>query len=126
MNSEATAHYFRCDTDCEMWIMGMQNVVTMLTSKNLWMHAFYILTNHLHRYFTREKLQSHRTIRELVIEHVKYIWEMAPDVRDKTSVYTFILSRNHISRSAIHKVLQELSHEGKIILNRGKLSAFEV
>lgn len=126
MHSDNTAHYFRCDTDCEMWVMSMQNMVTMLTSKNLWMHAFYILTNHLHCYFSREKLQSHRTIRELVIEHVKYIWEMAPDVRDKTSVYTFILSRNHISRSAIHKVLQELAHEGKIILNRGKLSVFDV
>ncbi|KAE9797799.1 transcriptional regulator, partial [Escherichia coli] len=36
--------------------------------------------------------------------------------------YTFILTRNHISRSAIHKVLQELVNDGKIILNRGKLS----
>lgn len=90
--------------------------------QNLWKQAFDILTHHLQRYFQREALQSHRTIREQIIEHVKYIWSMEPEVREKTSVYTFILTRNHISRSAIHKVLQELVNDGKITLNRGKLS----
>ncbi|WP_368732221.1 hypothetical protein [Serratia marcescens] len=36
-----------------------------------------------------------------------------------------MLSRNHISRSAIHKVLQEMVNEGKLMLNRGKLVAFQ-
>lgn len=125
MRSETTSHYFRCDTHCEMWVMSMTNMNALLTEKNLWMHAYDILTHHLNLYFAREKLQSHRTIRELVIEHVKYIWDMAPEIRDKTSVYTFILNRNHISRSTIHKVLQELTHEGKLILKRGKLSSFD-
>ncbi|WP_244202428.1 helix-turn-helix domain-containing protein [Buttiauxella warmboldiae] len=124
MRNDVMSHYLRCDTDCEMWVMSSGNANEMLTSKNLWMHAFDILTNHLQRYFQRENLRSHKTIREIVIEHVKHIWSMDPEIRDKTSVYTFILSRNHISRSAIHKVLQELANEGKLTLNRGKLSAF--
>ena len=122
MRTEVAGHYLRCDTDCEMWAMSVQNADLLFTTKNLWKQAFDILTHHLQRYFQREALQSHRTIREQIIEHVKYIWAMEPGVREKTSVYTFILTRNHISRSAIHKVLQELVNDGKIILNRGKLS----
>ncbi|EGT0639212.1 MULTISPECIES: helix-turn-helix domain-containing protein [Citrobacter] len=122
MRTEVAGHYLRCDTDCEMWAMSVQNADHMFTAKNLWKQAFDILTHHLQRYFQREALQSHRTIREQIIEHVKYIWSMEPEVREKTSVYTFILTRNHISRSAIHKVLQELVNDGKITLNRGKLS----
>lgn len=124
MRTEVAGHYLRCDTDCEMWAMSVQNADLLFTAKNLWKQVFDILTHHLQRYFQRETLQSHRTIRELIIEHVKFIWAMAPDVREKTSVYTFILTRNHISRSAIHKVLQELVSDGKIILNRGKLSSY--
>lgn len=121
MRTEVAGHYLRCDTDCEMWAMSVQNADHLFTAKNLWKQAFDILTHHLQRYFQREALQSHRTIREQIIEHVKYIWAMEPEVREKTSVYTFILTRNHISRSAIHKVLQELVNDGKITLNRGKL-----
>jgi CRP-like cAMP-binding protein len=124
MRNDVMSHYLRCDTDCEMWVMNAANANEMLSKKNLWIHAFDILTNHLQRYFQRENLRSHKTIREIVTEHVKHIWSMDQEIRDKTSIYTFILSRNHISRSAIHKVLQELVNEGKLTLNRGKLSSF--
>jgi CRP-like cAMP-binding protein len=124
MRNDVMSHYLRCDTDCEMWVMSSANANEMLTRKSLWMHAFDILTNHLQRYFQRENMRSHKTIREIVIEHVKHIWSLEPEIREKTSVYTFILSRNHISRSAIHKVLQELVNEGKLTLNRGKLASF--
>jgi len=126
MRNDVMSHYLRCDTDCEMWVMNATNANEMLTRKKLWMHAFDILTNHLQRYFQRENLRSHKTIREIVIEHVKHIWSLEPDVREKTSVYTFILSRNHISRSAIHKVLQELVNEEKLTLNRGKLATLNL
>lgn len=124
MRNDVMSHYLRCDTDCEMWVMNSANANEMLSKKNLWIHAFDILTNHLQRYFQRENLRSHKTIREIVTEHVKHIWSLDHEIREKTSVYTFILSRNHISRSAIHKVLQELVNEGKLTLNRGKLSSF--
>lgn len=126
MRNDVMSHYLRCDTDCEMWVMNATNANEMLTRKNLWMHAFDILTNHLQRYFQRENLRSHKTIREIVIEHVKHIWSLEPEVREKTSVYTFILSRNHISRSAIHKVLQDLVNEEKLTLNRGKLATLNL
>lgn len=123
MRSEVASHYLRCDSDCEMWVMSTANANELLTKKSLWIHAFDILTSHLQRYFQRENMRSHKTIREIVTEHVKHIWSLEPEIREKTSVYTFILSRNHISRSAIHKVLQELVNEGKLSLNRGKLAS---
>jgi CRP-like cAMP-binding protein len=126
MRNDVMSHYLRCDTDCEMWVMSAGNANDMLTKKNMWKHAFDILTNHLQRYFQRENMRSHKTIREIVVEHVKHIWSLDPDIREKTSVYTFILSRNHISRSAIHKVLQELVNEEKLTLNRGKLSSLNL
>ncbi|MEW7312175.1 helix-turn-helix domain-containing protein [Buttiauxella gaviniae] len=124
MRNDVMSHYLRCDTDCEMWVMSANNANEMFNKRNLWQYAFNILTNHLHRYFQRENMRSHKTIREIVTEHVKHIWSLDPEIREKTSVYTFILSRNLISRSAIHKVLQELVNEGKLTLNRGKLSSF--
>ncbi len=126
MRNDVMSHYLRCDTDCEMWVMNAGNANDMLTRKNMWKHAFDILTNHLQRYFQRENMRSHKTIREIVVEHVKHIWSLDPEIREKTSVYTFILSRNHISRSAIHKVLQELVNEEKLTLNRGKLSSLNL
>lgn len=119
-----TEHYLRCDGDCEMWVMSMQNAKELFTQKNLWRDAFDLLSHHLGRYFQRETLKSHRTIRELVIEHVKYIWSLASDIRKKTSIYTFIMTRNHVSRSAIHKVLQELVLEGRITIEHGKLTSY--
>ena len=88
--------------------------ITCLRPKTYGKQAFDILTHHLQRYFQREALQSHRTIREQIIEHVKYIWSMEPEVREKTSVYTFILTRNHIPHVVPSiRCWQELVNDGK-------------
>ena len=54
MRTEVAGHYLRCDTDCEMWAMSVQNADLLFTAKNLWKQAFDILTHHLQRYFQRE------------------------------------------------------------------------
>nr|WP_318381606.1 helix-turn-helix domain-containing protein [uncultured Enterobacter sp.] len=114
-------HYIRCDTDCEMWVIGASDAIDLFTHANLWMHAFNILSQLTQQYFERESMISRKSTREVVIQHLKFIWELPEDERSKTSVYSFILSRNHLSRSAIHKVLSELASENKITIARGKL-----
>ena len=36
MRTEVVGHYLRCDTDCEMWAMSVQNADHLFTTKNLW------------------------------------------------------------------------------------------
>ncbi|MCE3106174.1 helix-turn-helix domain-containing protein [Yersinia enterocolitica] len=50
---------------------------------------------------------------------------MDEEVRKKTSIYSYILTRNHISRSAIHKIVREMTLAGDIIVNRGRLFDFK-
>lgn len=124
MRNDVKSHYLRCDSDCKMWVISTPDAIDLFNARSLWMHAFDILTSHLQRYFQRENLLSHKSIRGIVLEHIKYIWSLEPEVRYKTSVYSFILSRNHISRSAVHKVLQEYIDAGHIGMSRGKLLSF--
>lgn len=118
---QAQTHYIRCDTDCEMWVINSADASALFTHANLWVHAFNILAQLVQQYFERESMISRKSTREVVTQHLKFIWELPEEERVKTSVYSFILSRNHLSRSAIHKVLAELAGENKISVVRGKL-----
>lgn len=124
MRSETKQHYLRCDTDCEMWVLDTPNAIDLFSKNNLWIHAFDILTRHLELYFQRENMHAQPTIRGVVLEHLRYIWSMPESKRLTTSVYTFILARNQISRSAVHKEMKELSDREIIRLERGKLLWF--
>jgi CRP-like cAMP-binding protein len=121
MHLSEKTHYLRCDCDCEMWTISTIEAMSLFTHNNLWHHAFDILSHHLHLYFERDKLMRHPTFRGVIHEHLKYIWSMDETIRCKTSVYNFIMSRNHISRSGIHKILHEMIEGGLIIIDRGKL-----
>lgn len=125
MHNKAKFHYLRCDTDCQMFIIDNEDASALFDSKNLWEYAFNILTWHLNLYFQRDIMVINPNIRNIINEHLKLIWLMDPNVRSKTSVYSFIITRNHISRSAVHKVIQEMSDTGKIRIERGKLVYYE-
>lgn len=122
MRNETKSHYLRCDMDCEMWVISTPDATDLFTQRNLWMHAYDILARHMQMYFERESLFSHPNIRAIVIKHLKYIWAQPIQERENISVYTFILARNQISRSGVHKVLKELSDSGDIQLIRGRLT----
>lgn len=121
MHNEIKYHYLRCNTDCQMFMIENHDATALFDSKNLWSYAFDILTWHLNLYFQRDVMMIHPNIRNVINEHLKHMWEMTPDIRSKTSVYSFITDRNHISRSAVHKVIQEMSDVGKVKIERGKL-----
>ncbi|OAT14638.1 cyclic nucleotide-binding protein [Buttiauxella noackiae ATCC 51607] len=121
MRNNDKYHYIRCDDDCEIWTIDALNATDILNTYDLWQHAFDILTWHLHLYFQRDIMIIHNNIRGMIDDHLKYIWSMTPNVRANTSIYSFITSRNHVSRSAVHKVIKEMTDADRILINRGKL-----
>lgn len=124
MRNEFKSHYLRCDADCELWVISVDEAISLFDTGHLWMHAFDLLTHHLQRYFQRENLLSYPKTGDIIKEHLKLIWAMPESERKRTSIYSFIQARNHISRSAIHKTIQALSQSGEIQIEKGKLSAF--
>lgn len=121
IKNEDLTHYLRCDQKCEMWEIDVPDAISLFNEKNLWPHAFNILSYLAQEYFKREYMISQKTSHGVVYQHLKYIWSMDISIRRKISVYKFILSRNHISRSAVHKVICQLTQDGMIKTERGKL-----
>lgn len=117
-------HFFRCDSESEMFLLDQNVFCDLLTAKNLWFHAFNILNHHMEIYFQREKRLIQKNIKGIVVEHLIYIWNQGANFREKTSVYTFILARNQVSRSSLHKIMAQLTEEGLIKLDHGKLICF--
>lgn len=125
LNNQTKYHYLRCETDCQMLIISNEDATDIFNRKNLWGYAFNILTWHLNLYFQREMMMTHPDIRMVINEHLKYVWTLPSDMRSKTSVYNFIMSRTHISRSAIHKITQEMIKNGTVKIERGKLIFYQ-
>lgn len=126
MMSDDKTHYFRCESDCEMWSLPVDAASALFDEKNLWRHAFEILTYTIHQYYRREYMITQKNAHGVVVQHLKYIWSMSKEIREKTSIYTFILQRNHISRSSINKIVSDLKKAGLIDVCRGKLIAFSI
>lgn len=117
-------HYFRCTSECELHVLGLNHTMRMLNEKNLWEQAFYNVSELVQHYMKRDALVIQKNSHAIVMEHLRVIWSMDDDTREKTSIYTYILERNIISRSAIHKVVTDLINQSVINIHRGKLTAF--
>lgn len=125
-NDIPSTHYYRCNNECEMWAVNFSDAINIFSKLGLWEDAFNIITQHLSLYFQREALLNQPNIKSIVLEHAKYLWEQDEEVREGTSIYKFILSRNLVSRSAVHKAVRELTNEGIMEIHRGKLCFFSV
>lgn len=126
LKSKNHTHYFRCEGNCEMWIIKNSDAISLFNKLSLWEHAFNIISNSLHIYFHRDSMTNQKNVKNIVIEHLKYIWSMSDEERKSTSIYKFILSRNHVSRSSVHKVIAELIHDGIVESTRGKLIKLDI
>lgn len=124
MKQKEKTHFFRCDVDCEMWGLPVAETNKLFTDKRLWEYAFELLTTLTYQYHLRELMVSQRSVRGIIIQYLKSIWDMSEELREKTSIYTFILQRNNISRSSIYKTICDLTDEGMIKVSRGKLTYF--
>lgn len=114
-------HYIRCESDCKFTALHKTKIINIIEKRNLWRQSFEILMWYQLIYLQREIMTSHSNIYDLVKNHIKYIWALPEDTRRKISIYDFIISRNHISRSAIHKAIQEMCNCNLVEVNRGKL-----
>lgn len=124
MRGDEFTHYIRCNTNCEMWVIDIEDATELFNKHSLWRHAFDIITKHLYMYFKRESMTQKNSVKEVVLEHVKKIWSCDETSRKNISIYSYILSRNNVSRSAIHKAICELTHEGLLNISRGRVVKF--
>jgi hypothetical protein len=125
IHNEMKHHYLRCESKCKIWIINSHVADEIFSREKIWDHAFNILTYNTTNYFRRELLTNQPNARATVNEYLKYIWSMPTEQRNRTSIYTFILARNHISRSMIHRCLQDLSKTHNIIIKKGKLIQYQ-
>jgi hypothetical protein len=121
MLHEERFHYFRCVQDSDMVIIDQDAFMESLSIQGLWHHSFNILSFYLRMYFLREKRLVQKDVKSIVKENLQYIWSLGPEVRARTSVYTFILARNQVSRSSLHKIISLLTKDGMVKMERGKL-----
>lgn len=126
MKMKEKTHYFRCDTDCEMWSVSIHDANAIFNEKGLWSYAFELMTHSIYQWYRRSNMIEQKDVYSIVVQHLKYIWEMSGESRAQVSIYSFILRRSHISRSSIHKAISTLKDEGLIKVYRGKLLDFSI
>lgn len=114
-------HYLRCEGESIVWGIEKSKAEKLFDDKGLWKFSFDILGYISNLYHHRELMILKKNVNEIVIQHLSHIWEMPEEERNKTSIYSFILSRNHVSRSAVHKVIHDLVDAKQVTINRGKL-----
>jgi hypothetical protein len=124
--SPIQTHYIRCETDCDIWVIKTQDAINLFNQKNLWSQAFNILADLTQQYFERDYLISQKNSRDIVLEHLRFIWNLPAQERGHLSVYSYIMKRNFLSRSIIHKIISELNDENLIEMKRGKLIEFKL
>lgn len=115
------SYYMRCASDSKIWQISSDDAQEMFTKNDLWVHAFDILTSHLHMYYQREKLDGLPNAKAKVFEMLHSLWSEGDEVYTKNSIYSYIQKRIKISRSAIHKALKELNEDSLIETKRGRL-----
>jgi CRP-like cAMP-binding protein len=116
------SYYMRCASDSKIWQISSEDAQELFTENDLWIHAFDILTSHIHIYYQRERLDSLPNVKAKVVEILHSLWSEGDEVHTKNSIYSYIQKRMRISRSAIHKAIKELSVDGLIETKRGRLT----
>lgn len=114
-------NYYRCETDCVMFISPIDSAVDVINKENLWYHVSSNFAHLIETYFTRELLVSHNDVYGIVRSHLEYIWTLPAKERLELSIFSFIMQRAPISRSSIHKIIKELNKGGFIVTGRGRL-----
>ena len=117
--------YIRCDEVCTFWIINHKILSEQISSKNLWQESFNIICDKVKRLFEYDQKATFNCTRDIVVAHLKDIWLLPQQERNNTSIYKYIMMRNHISRSAIYKIISELQGQKLILIQRGTLCFFK-
>ncbi|MEX3242533.1 helix-turn-helix domain-containing protein [Serratia quinivorans] len=114
-------NYFRCETDCVIFISSVDSALDVINKENLWYHVSSNFANLIESFCSRELLVSHSDVYGIVRSHLEYIWTLPAKERLEMSIFSFIMQRAPISRSSIHKIIKELNKGGFIVTERGRL-----
>ncbi|EHO9417862.1 helix-turn-helix domain-containing protein [Salmonella enterica] len=117
--------YFRCCEDSELSVVNFKSILAVIEHKNLWKNVYQNITGLLLHYIERDFITTQKKTHRVVEEHLKIIWAMDEEIREKTSIYKFILDRNIISRSAIHKVISTMQAQNLVNVRYGRLVYFK-
>jgi hypothetical protein len=96
-----------------VWEVKNIEFIKKTNQKNLWMHVFDILANHLHLYYELDKFRHVPNVKAKVMENLRILWSYGEEFCSINSLYTFLLTKKTISRSAAHKVVRELELDGR-------------
>ncbi|MBM3074678.1 helix-turn-helix domain-containing protein [Lelliottia sp. RWM.1] len=113
--------HLRCHTDVDIYTLKTDDAISLFDEQNLWPNAYDGLLRYLNSLSRRESRLNQPKISHIIIEHIKYIWTLRPAQRERTSIFSYILQRSNISRSAVHKTVAELEKKGLILVQRGIL-----
>lgn len=119
-----TQHYIRCNGECDFYVMETASFHAMLTELNLWENVFHAIVSMAHKYLDRDEIAAQGKVQNMIAGHLKLLWSLSEDERSKTSIYSYIMARNTVSRSSMYNVLKEMENLGIIRTFRGKLINF--
>jgi CRP-like cAMP-binding protein len=125
LRSAIIFHYFRCDSDCILWGMKKNDIEALYSENPVSLRYAYDALSYMALiYHERDLMVLKGSIKKIVIEHLYQIWEISEKGRINISVYTFILSRNKIARSSVHRVITSLIANNCIAVEQGRLVMF--
>lgn len=121
LHSDDCYHYIKTTMNCKLIAFEREKFHEMINSNNLWREVFIITSSLVKSYFKRDEKFSSRCAYDVIKNNLEVLWANPPNEREKTSIFTYILSRSSLSRSSLSKVLKDLSDGGYISIKRGKL-----
>lgn len=122
LRSSSIFHYFRCDSDCVIWAIKKSDVEKIyINNPESLRYAYDALSYFVLVYHERDLMIINSNSKNIVIQHLFHIWGLINEGEANVSVYKIILSRNKISRSYVHRIINELTVAGCITIERGKI-----
>jgi len=101
--------------------VSADEAIMHIEKHGLWRDVSDILAYVTNLYYNRDESVFAPSAYSIVKAHLEMLWELPAPVRLKTSAFDYIISRNIISRSTLHKIFRELEQGGYITIFRGVL-----
>ncbi|WOR25847.1 helix-turn-helix domain-containing protein [Citrobacter braakii] len=118
-------YYIRCTDECVFWVATNEVIRQVISDNNLWYESFCIVADKVQKLFEHDLKATLNSTQDIVMAHLKDIWMLPPSERKNISIYKYIMIRNHISRSAIYKIVAILINKKVITIERGCLTYLE-
>lgn len=111
----------RIDKRCDYVFIDIDDAHRIASEANAWYYISQVLSWTSYVYAIRDNIASQKSVYGSIKMHLNSIWEMDEESRAKISIYKYIMGRTTISRSAVHKIINELNFGGYINSYRGRL-----